>query len=147
MKKTTLSLLTGLFLLTAPAGFSQTLSNTDHTITLDNTCINSSIVSGTYTLTLTFVDPDNGPITLSTTSCTVTSNGTSHLTIAMNDLTLPTPASDGYWYLADADNGSINLSGSAGSGIMYWYHDPEGNIEFNCEPLGFHFSGNFIVTL
>src|SRR5438552_6330793 len=102
MKKITLSLLLGLFLLTAQEVFSQTLTNTDNTITLDQTCINNKITSGTYTLTLTFDDPDNGYTAPPATTCTVTSNGVDHLVITVSGLTFPTPSSNGYWYLADS---------------------------------------------
>jgi len=138
MKKLTLSLLSGLCLFAAQTAFSQTMSNTGNTITLDNTCFNVGVTSGTYTLDLTFDDPDYGPITLPSVSCTVSSNGTSHMVITVDSDIFPTPATNGYGYLADAWPGNIKLTAGSTSFITFWWMNEDGSLGFNCTPLGFN---------
>lgn len=130
-----LVLLTLLGLASAKSSISQTLTNTENVITLSGTCMNSRLSTGTYTLTLYYIDPDNGPVRPAPVSVSVVVNGTT-ATITLPSSTLPTPATTGYWSLPESDLGSILLTG-AGGGFMGWSHDNDGDIQFsNCEPLG-----------
>ena len=130
-----LVLLTLLGLASAKSSISQTLTNTENVITISGTCMNSRLSTGTYTLTLYYIDPDNGPVRPAPVSVSVVVNGTT-ATITLPSSTLPTPATTGYWSLPESDLGSILLTG-AGGGFMGWSHDNDGDIQFsNCEPLG-----------
>ena len=129
-----LVLLTMLGLASAKLSFSQTLTNTENVITISGTCMNSKLSTGTYTLTLYYVDPDNGGTYPAPVSVSVVVNGTT-ATITLPSSTLPTPATNGYWSLPDADQGSITLTGTGG-GVMVWYHDENNDLQFNCDPLG-----------
>jgi len=130
-----LVLLTLLGLASAKSSISQTLTNTENVITISGTCMNSRLSTGTYTLTLYYIDPDNGPVRPAPVSVSVVVNSTT-ATITLPSSTLPTPATTGYWSLPESDLGSIMLTG-AGGGFMGWSHDNDGDIQFsNCEPLG-----------
>jgi len=122
--------------LTQPC-ISQTLTNTGNVITLSGTCMNSRLSTATYTLTLYYIDPDNGPIHPAPVRVSVVVVNSTTATITLPSSTLPTPATKGYW-LSDADQGSIILSGNAGGGPIIWAHDLNGNIQFNCDPLAIY---------
>lgn len=141
-----LVLLTLLGLASAKSSTSQTLTNTENVITLSGTCMNSRLSTGTYTLTLYYVDPDNGPVRPAPVSVSVVVNSTT-ATITLPSSTLPTPATTGYWSLPETDLGSIMLTGTGG-GFMGWSHDNDGNIQFsNCEPLGFAATAHYPTKL
>jgi hypothetical protein len=126
-------------LMTQPC-FAQPLTNTGTTITLTGTCMNGAFTGGTYTLGLAYADPDNGYTTVpNIPGCNVTSNGTT-LTITAAGASFPTPAANGYWQLSDADNGVISLTGGPTGSIVYWYHNPDGSIQFNCVALPIWFT-------
>jgi len=152
MKKFTLSLLSGLFLITAQTAFSQTMSNTGKTITLDNTCFNVGVTSGTYTLDLSYFDLDNNVTATVSVTCTVSSNGTDHMVITVDNDIFPTPETNGYWDLADTYLGTIRLTaGSTSFFTVYFLEDEDGSLGFNCTPLGFNASNesvdNTLMTL
>ena len=137
MKKFTLSLLTGLCLFAAQAAFSQAMTNTGNTITLDNTCFNVGVASGTYMLDLSYFDLDKNATVNLSVACTVSSNGASHMVITVDNDIFPTPATNGYWSLADAWPGNIKLTAGSTSFITFWYMNEDGSLGFNCTPLGF----------
>ena len=125
----------GLGMAIAQPCWSQTMSNTAHTITLSGTCLNGTLFSsGSYTLTLTYTDDDAGvkqqpaPV-----SATVAVSGSTAVITVPNTFTLPTPASNGTWSLPNADMGSIFLNpvSGAGGGLMGWSHDNDGNLVFS----------------
>lgn len=137
MKQLILSLLSGIFMLTGQAVFSQSMTNTSHTITLTNSCLTAS--SGTYTLNLSYYDMDyNASVYASPVTCTVTSNGAGEIIISTNDLTFPTPDTNGSWYLADGWPGSIFLYATPSSqpNVLIWFLNEDGTLGFNCTPLG-----------
>ena len=124
-----------LALTSASPCFSQTMSNTSTVITLTSTCINDHLSTGTYTLALYYIDPDNGPIHQTASVSVVVVHSTT-VTVTLPSPTLPTPATTGYWSLPDADFGSLTFTG-AGGGLMGFYHEPpDGDLTFNCTPLG-----------
>ncbi|HTI10998.1 MAG TPA: hypothetical protein VL832_20650 [Puia sp.] len=104
----------------------QSLSNTTTTITLTDPCF--SIPSGAYTLTLNYVDQDNGPTGDINYSVTVNDSG-SIMVITIPTATLPTIAVNG-WDLSGT-GGKIQLSSSTDNGLLFWDND-----YFNCTPLG-----------
>lgn len=127
MKKMRLYSLLGLILsLSGLSSQAQSLTNTATTITLTNTCL--SVPSGSYTLTLNYVDEDNGPTGDVEYSVTV-SDSSSVLVITIPGASLPTTAVNG-WDL-NATEGKIQLSSSTDGGILFFF---EG--DFNCTPLG-----------
>jgi hypothetical protein len=140
MRTIALFLLLAACVLTGLPVLSQTMTSTSNTITLDHTCINQAFIGGSYTLTLGYNDLDNGYVTLAPASCTIVSNGTDHLVVTAPTLTFPTPATNGYWSLVDADNGMVSLTGGWSPAILYWYHDPSGTLRFNCVALPIYFS-------
>src|SRR5438132_1331396 len=115
--------------LTLP-GFSQSMSNTDNVITLNNTCINFGMTSGTYNLELNYYDLDYGPKTVTFNGVIVSLSG-GVMTITAPSGSFPTPSSNGYWSLPDTYNGRITLTSGSVAGIMFWYQNPDGTVGFN----------------
>jgi hypothetical protein len=143
MKKTLhCFLLVGYCMLLREACFSQSMTNTSSVLTLTSTCLNPTLASGSYTLNLQYDDPDNGPTNLNAT-VTVVSNGTV-ATLTQSGSTFPTPATNGSFSIHDYDIGTLALTGGPTPSILFWYHDPDGTIRFNCQPLPIwfeHFTG------
>jgi len=131
MKKIVLSLL---ILGIVHAGYSQVMSNTDNVLTLNGSCLNPTLASGTYTLELLYVDPDNGPVD-SVYSGTIVSSDGSVATMTVPRSTLPNPDNNGWWSLPASDNGTIILTGGPTPSYVVWYHDDQGILRINCVPL------------
>jgi hypothetical protein len=132
-------LLLSLVLGAALPGFSQTMSNTDHVITLTNTCITAGMSSGTYNLELNYYDLDFGPKTVTINGVTVAISG-NVMTITAPANSYPTASSNGYWSLPDTYNGHIGLTSGTFGTIMYWYQNPDGTLGFNCVPLPIYYN-------
>ena len=119
--------------------WSQTFSNTAHTITLSNSCLNGTLFSGNYMLTLTYTDDDAGVLQRpAPVAATVVVSGSTAVVTVASTVILPTPATNGYWSLPNADLGSIFLNpvSGAGGGLIGWSHDNDGNLVFNdCQAL------------
>lgn len=127
-------LLMGMSLAAARPCSAQTMTNTAHTITLTGTCLSDSLTTGSYTLTLYYINPDTGPVHPSPVTVSVVVSGSTAVITVPSTLILPTPATDGWWSLSDADQGSIILSNPGGR-IVGWQHDNFGNTVFFCNPL------------
>lgn len=130
MQKLFFSLLLGAGLLTGRTAFTQTLSNTSTTITVTGGC--NSPASGSYTLQLRYYDLDDFGLVTLTASCTVATAGPGNYTITATGVVFPSPATNGFWSLSDAWPGSIQLSNSSNTYLLYWYADPSGAILFDC---------------
>jgi hypothetical protein len=131
MQKLLLSLCLGACLLTGQAVFAQTLSNTSNTITVTGAC--NSPVTGSYTLQLTYLDIDMFATVELTASCTVVTAGPGNYTITATGVTFPSPATNGYWSLADAWPGSIQLTSASNAYLLYWYLDENEALAFGCQ--------------
>jgi hypothetical protein len=135
--KLSLLLIIGCMAMMQPCFSTGTMTNTGSVITLTGTCYLPT--SGTYTLALAYVDPDNGFTQPAPFSVTVVLSGNvATITRATGDF--PTPATNGYWSLPDAENGSIALTGGPSIGVIYWYHNPDGTLQWDCVALPIWFN-------
>src|SRR5882757_485475 len=132
-----LLLLTSICLALAQPVLSQSLSNTDNTITLTGTCFNPTLVSGTYNLTVYYVW-DGGTPTINISGVTVVSNGTT-ATITAPAGSFPTVATN-FISFATTYNGTLALAGGPSPGVMYWAQNPDGSQEYNCVALPIWFN-------
>ncbi|HVU58167.1 MAG TPA: T9SS type A sorting domain-containing protein [Puia sp.] len=139
MTKINLFLLTVLCLALTMPGLSQSMSNTDNVITLNNTCLNAGVSNGTYNLELNYYDTDIFA------SQTVTINGVSVavsggvMTITAPGGSFPSTNIKG-WSLPDAWPGHIKLTSGSFIGYMDFFGLPDGTVGFNCIALPVYFN-------
>lgn len=140
-----LLLLTGACLTLTQPVFSQSISNTDNVITLNNTCLNGGVTNGTYNLDLSYYDLDNlttVPVQITGVSVTV-SGGV--MTITAPAGSFPSASTRG-WSLPDAWPGHIQLTSGSFVGYMDFFGNPDGTVGFNCIALPVYFT-SFTGTL